>query len=41
VAYEIAKLMRKAAVKRPMPLTIVGGVTAGMLMLYGTGVLIK
>src|SRR5919202_108202 len=41
VAYEIAKLIRKDAVKRPMPLTIVGGVTAGMLMLYGTGVLIK
>jgi len=41
VAYEIAKLLQKDAVKRPMPLTVFAGVTAGMLMLYVTGLLIK
>lgn len=41
VAYEIAKLIQKDAVKRPMPLTIFAGVTAGMLMLYVTGLFIK
>jgi zinc transporter ZupT len=41
VVYEIAKLIQKDAAKRPMPLTIFAGVTAGMLMLYVTGLLIK
>ncbi len=41
VVYEIAKLIQKDAVKRPMPLTIFSGVTVGMLMLYITGLLIK
>jgi len=41
VAYEIAKLIQKDAVKRPMPLTVFAGVTAGMLMLYITGLFIK
>jgi zinc transporter ZupT len=41
VAYEIAKLIQKDAAKRPMPLTIFAGVTAGMLMLYFTGLFIK
>ncbi len=41
VAYEIAKLIQKDAAKRPMPLTIFAGVTAGMLMLYITGLFIK
>jgi zinc transporter ZupT len=41
VAYEIAKLIQKDAAKNPMPLTIFGGVTTGMLLLYVTGLLIK
>jgi hypothetical protein len=41
VVYEIAKLIQKDTVKRSMPLTIFSGVTAGMLMLYVTGLLIK
>ena len=41
VVYEIARLIQKDAVKRPMPLTIFSGVTVGMLMLYFTGLLIK
>jgi hypothetical protein len=41
VVYEIVKLIQKDAARRPMPLTIFSGVTAGMLMLYITGLLIK
>ena len=41
VAYEIAKLIQKDAIQRPMPLTVFAGVTVGMLMLYVTGLLIK
>jgi hypothetical protein len=41
VGYEIAKLIQKDAERRPMPLTIFAGVTAGMLLLYVTGLLIK
>jgi len=41
VVYEIAKLIQKDMAKRPMPLTIFSGVTAGMLILYVAGVLIK
>ena len=40
VVYEIGKLIWQDTVKRPMPLTIVAGVTAGMLLLSITGVLI-
>ncbi len=41
VAYEIAKLIQRDAAKRPMPITIFAGVTAGMLALYLTGFFIK
>jgi zinc transporter, ZIP family len=41
VVYEIGKIIQRDAVKRPMPLTIFSGVTAGMLLLYVTGLLIK
>jgi zinc transporter, ZIP family len=41
VVYEIGKLIAHDAAERPMPLTIFGGVSAGMLLLYITGVLIK
>jgi zinc transporter ZupT len=41
VVYEIARLIQKDSIKRPMPMTIFSGVTAGMLMLYVTGLLIK
>jgi zinc transporter, ZIP family len=41
VVYEIAKLIQKDTNKRPMPVTVFAGVTAGMLLLYVTGVLIK
>ncbi len=41
VVYEIFKLIQKDTAKRPAPVTIFAGVTAGMLMLYVTGLLIK
>lgn len=41
VVYEVFKLIRQDAAKRPMPLTIFAGVTVGMLLLYITGLLIK
>lgn len=41
VGYEIAKMIQKGTAKNPMPLTIFGGVTTGMLLLYVTGLLIK
>jgi zinc transporter ZupT len=41
VVYEIGKLIRQDTAKRPMPLTIFAGVTAGMLLLYVMGMLIK
>ncbi|HET7377200.1 MAG TPA: hypothetical protein VFK30_10855, partial [Anaerolineae bacterium] len=41
VAYEVFKLIQRSVTKQPMPLTVFAGVTAGMLMLYVTGVLIK
>jgi zinc transporter ZupT len=41
VAYEVFKLIQRGATKNPMPLTVFAGVTAGMFMLYVTGVLIK
>jgi ZIP family zinc transporter len=41
VVYEIGKLIQKDVSKRPMPVTVFAGVTAGMLLLYVTGLLIK
>lgn len=41
VVYEIVKLTRQEQEKRPMPLTAFAGVTAGMLLLYVTGLVIK
>ena len=42
VAYEIGKqLIWKVAAKRPMPLTVFGGIVTGMLILYITGMAIK
>lgn len=41
VVYEIAKLIQKDTVRRPMPVTVFAGVTVGMLLLYVTGLLIK
>lgn len=41
VVYEIAKLIQQDTARRPMPVTIFAGVTAGMLLLYVTGLLIK
>jgi zinc transporter ZupT len=42
VAYEIGRqLIWKDTAKRPMPLTVFGGILTGMLMLYITGVAIK
>ncbi len=41
VAYEIGKLIQKDGAKHPKPVTIFAGVTAGMLLLYVTGLLIK
>ncbi|MEO7908897.1 MAG: hypothetical protein ABIV47_04535 [Roseiflexaceae bacterium] len=40
VVYEIGKLIRHDTAKRPMSLTIFAGVTAEMLLLYVTGLLI-
>lgn len=41
VVYEIAKLIQKDIAKLPSPLAVFAGVTAGMLMLYVTGLFIK
>ena len=41
VVYEIARLIQKDTTREPMPLTIFSGVTAGMLLLWVTGLLIK
>ncbi|MCK6626649.1 MAG: metal transporter [Anaerolineae bacterium] len=41
VTYEIAKLIRKDTAQSPMPMTIFGGVIAGMALLWVTGLLIK
>jgi ZIP family zinc transporter len=41
VAWEIAKLIRQDAQSERMPLTIAGGVVAGMALLYATGLLVK
>lgn len=41
VVYEIAKLMHKDTIEKPMPLTVFSGIVAGMLLLWVTGLLIK
>jgi zinc transporter ZupT len=41
VAYEISGLVRQDAAERKAPLTIAGGVIAGMTLLYATGLLVK
>jgi zinc transporter ZupT len=41
VTYEIAKLIRKDTTREPMPMTVLAGVVAGMLLLWVTGLLIK
>ena len=41
VVYEIGKLLQKDTAARPAPLLVFGGVLAGMLLLWGTGLLIK
>jgi zinc transporter, ZIP family len=41
VAWEIVKLIRQDSQSERMPLTIAGGVVAGMALLYVTGLLIK
>ena len=41
VVYEIAKMLQRDTAKRPAPLLIFGGVLGGMLLLWGTGLLIK
>jgi ZIP family zinc transporter len=41
VVYEIAKLIQKDTLRRPMPLTVFSGIVAGMLLLWVTGLLIK
>ncbi|MCJ7677379.1 MAG: hypothetical protein MUO35_06630 [Anaerolineales bacterium] len=41
VLVEVAKLIRRQTAKQALPLTVFAGVTAGMLMLYVTGFLVK
>lgn len=41
VVYEIGKLIGKDTAREPMPMTVLSGVMAGMLLLWVTGVLIK
>jgi zinc transporter ZupT len=41
VVYEIAKLIQKDTAKQPLPLTVLAGVTTGMLLLWVTGLMIK
>jgi zinc transporter ZupT len=41
VAYEVFKLIRQRTAKNPQPMTVFVGITAGMLVLYVTGFLIK
>ncbi len=41
VVYEVAKLIMKDAIKRPMPMTIFSGITLGMLALYVMGLFVK
>jgi zinc transporter, ZIP family len=41
VVYEVAKLIQKDSVKRPMPIVVFAGITTGMLVLYTLGLFIK
>ncbi len=41
VVYEVAKLIQKDSVKRPMPLVIFGGIATGMVALYVMGLFVK
>ena len=41
VAYEVYKLIQHSSLKQPRPLILFSGVTAGMLLLYVTGLVIK
>ncbi len=41
VVYEIAKLIRNDTAAEPFPMTVFGGVVAGMLLLWLTGLFIK
>ena len=41
VVYEIGKMLRRDTAERPAPLLVFGGVLGGMLLLWGTGLLIK
>lgn len=41
VVYEVAKLIRRDVEREPMPLTVFSGLTAGMLVLWLTGLFIK
>ena len=41
VVYEIAKLIQRDTTREPMPMTVFSGVLTGMLVLWGTGLLIK
>ena len=41
VVYEVAKLIQKDSVKRPMPMVVFAGITTGMLVLYVLGLFIK
>ncbi len=41
VTYEIAKLIGRQTKGRPIPFTVFAGVTAGTLVLYFTGILVK
>ena len=41
VVYELLRMMQKDTAQNPMPLTMFSGVTAGMLVLWVTGLLIK
>jgi len=41
VVYEISKLIKKDTDQQPMPVTVFAGVIGGMILLWGTGLLIK
>jgi ZIP family zinc transporter len=41
VVYEIAKLIHKDTAREAMPMTVFGGIVAGMLLLWVTGLLVK
>jgi zinc transporter, ZIP family len=41
VVYELLRMLQKDTAQNPMPLTLFSGVTAGMLVLWVTGLLIK